>query len=322
MHVDILLYADDIILLASNKRNMNIMLNELTAFGLRKEIKFNGSKTSLMVFNKTLEPITSMVQLQENRINLRLAGEDIKIEKKLKYLGVWFTQNLSSVSHIDIRSNNTISKITMLDQIGFNTQLIGNKTKSTLFNAFIRPIATYGLDVLTLTANDIKSICSLEGNIIKDSLGLFRRIKSSELFLALRIMPSFELIKKIKLALFLRLCENEYTKTVIKNIINDSKTTVIKDSLLNDIYEIISEKIDIQPAPEFDELINGSMFALNQLKREFNFEKEKNELVQEVRNQLNNKIIDRLKIEELLKTFEPNLTSSTSNLNLSEVSLI
>jgi hypothetical protein len=63
------------------------------------------------------------------------------------------------------------------------------------------------------------------------------------------------------------------------------------------------------------------MFALNQLKREFNFEKEKNELVQEVRNQLNNKIIDRLKIEELLKTFEPNLTSSTSNLNLSEVSL-
>jgi hypothetical protein len=46
------------------------------------------------------------------------------------------------------------------------------------------------------------------------------------------------------------------------------------------------------------------MFALNQLKREFNFEKEKNELVQEVRNQLNNKIIDRLKIEELLKTFE------------------
>jgi len=46
----------------------------------------------------------------------------------------------------------------MLDQIGFNTQLIGNKTKNNLFNAFIRPIATYGLDVLTLTANDIKSI--------------------------------------------------------------------------------------------------------------------------------------------------------------------
>jgi hypothetical protein len=68
-----------------------------------------------------------------------------------------------------------------------------------------------------------------EGNIIKDSLGLFRRIKSSELFLALRIMPSFESIKKSKLALFLRLCENEYTKTVIKNIIKDSKTTVIKE---------------------------------------------------------------------------------------------
>jgi hypothetical protein len=31
------------------------------------------------------------------------------------------------------------------------------------------------------------------------------------------------------------------------------------------------------------------MFALNQLKQEYNFEKENNELVQEVRNQLNNK---------------------------------
>ena len=128
-------------------------------------------------------------------------------------------------------------------------------------------------------------------------------------------MPSFESFKKDKLSLFIRFCENDSTKTVIKNIINDSKATIIKDSLLNDIFELISEKTDIMPAPEFDELMNGSMFALNQLKREFNFEKEKNELVQEVRNQLNNKIIDRLKIEELLKTFfEPNLTSSTSKL--------
>ncbi len=133
MHVDILLYADDIILLASNKRNMNIMLNELTAFDLRKEIKFNGSKTSLMVLNKTLE---SMIHLQENRINLRLAGEYIKIENKMKYLGIWFTKNLSSVSHIDIRSINTISKITMLDQIGFNTQLIGTQNKKYFFQRF------------------------------------------------------------------------------------------------------------------------------------------------------------------------------------------
>jgi len=34
------------------------MLNTLTEFGLKDEIKFNGTKTTLMIFNKTAEKIS------------------------------------------------------------------------------------------------------------------------------------------------------------------------------------------------------------------------------------------------------------------------
>ena len=63
------------------------MLNRLTAFGQTNEIKFNGSKTTLMIFNKTAEKLNTYQSIQENRIELRLAGEKITIGKKMKYLG-------------------------------------------------------------------------------------------------------------------------------------------------------------------------------------------------------------------------------------------
>jgi hypothetical protein len=52
--IDIILYADDILLLTDDKNKLRHMLNILTKFGETNEIKFNGSKTTLMIYNKTM----------------------------------------------------------------------------------------------------------------------------------------------------------------------------------------------------------------------------------------------------------------------------
>ena len=52
--IDIILYADDMLLITDTKWKFEQMLNVLTEYGANIEIKFNGSKTTLMIYNKSL----------------------------------------------------------------------------------------------------------------------------------------------------------------------------------------------------------------------------------------------------------------------------
>jgi len=297
--IDIILYADD-------------MLNVLTAFGQKNEIKFNGSKTSLMIFNKSSEILTTQDKIQENRIDLKLSGELIKLEKKMKYLGVWLTQNLSSVTHIDNRYSQAIAKLTQLEQVGFNTSSIKPHTKSILFKSFIRPVINYGSDVLLLTSNDLKTIKSLEGNIIKDCIGLFRRIKSTELFLALKIMPSLVTIEKNKLSLFIRLCDNEMTKKILHELMDESNHKMISDSLINDIIDILNHYAQTRTSTTLNEIRNACNSTLNTIIKNHKFEMDNNELSIIVREELLKEVVMTEKIEFLLKCYEGKEGSDTS----------
>jgi len=53
MKIDIILYADDMLLITDTKWKLSKMLDILTIYGSDNEIKFNGSKTTLMIYNKT-----------------------------------------------------------------------------------------------------------------------------------------------------------------------------------------------------------------------------------------------------------------------------
>ena len=50
INIDILMYADDIILTASSAQDAQTMLNEVSKFGETHQIKFNPTKTSLLIY--------------------------------------------------------------------------------------------------------------------------------------------------------------------------------------------------------------------------------------------------------------------------------
>jgi hypothetical protein len=51
MCIDVLAYADDILIITHTKINMQLMLNRLSELGEELEIKFNPNKSVYMVFN-------------------------------------------------------------------------------------------------------------------------------------------------------------------------------------------------------------------------------------------------------------------------------
>jgi hypothetical protein len=294
--LDILLYADDILLITDEKNKLKKMLNVLTKFGEQNEIKFNGSKTTLMTYNKTMGANDKLTKLKESLIILKLAGEVITESNSMKYLGCYYSDNYSLNKQMSVKESNIAGKIAQLEKIGINRQGLLPKNKAFLFNCYIRPIIQYGVDTFSLTSNDVRRVKEMEGNALKDSLGLFRRIYSSKLFKALDLETTVNIIKRNKISLFLRLLNNKYTETVIAELINESKSQLIENSLLNDINDLIG----IGPIEEMK--IKGDIF-LNNIKVEHKKRLDDN-VTAEISNLLNYRIIDKQKIENILSSFE------------------
>ena len=93
--IDIILYADDLLLITDTKWKLSQMLNILTNFGQNSEIKFNGSKTTLMIYNKRMGDNRRMFIESENKVKLELSGENIVPTDKMKYLGCIYSNTYS-----------------------------------------------------------------------------------------------------------------------------------------------------------------------------------------------------------------------------------
>ncbi len=228
--IDIILYADDILLVTDDKDKLRRMLNILTTYGEDNEIKFNGSKTTLMTYNKTMGDNDTQSKLRDSLIQLKLSGEPISISNNMKYLGCYYSDNYSLNKQLTVKESTIAGKMSQLEKIGINSQGLYPKTKAFLFNSYIRPIIQYGVDTFSMNNNDIRRIKELEGNSLKDSLGLFRRIYSSNIFKALGLETTVNIIKRNKITLFQRLLKNNYTKQIIYEIINESKSFKFNES--------------------------------------------------------------------------------------------
>ncbi|CAF1083217.1 unnamed protein product [Brachionus calyciflorus] len=102
-------YADDILLLANDHNELNILLKITEKYGDDHEIKFNPIKTNFMVlFNgKNQESCTISFQ-----------GKTIERVSKIKYLGVWIDEKLRTIFLIQKRTRSTkLLRACKIDQV-------------------------------------------------------------------------------------------------------------------------------------------------------------------------------------------------------------
>ncbi|NBK25894.1 MAG: hypothetical protein EOM68_28255, partial [Spirochaetia bacterium] len=81
-----LLYADDLVLLATNARAMQRLLDSLKSFADRKGLTVNARKTQLVVFNG--RPFEGQLVYGNQRL---------EVKNKFKYLGMWFSRETKRV---------------------------------------------------------------------------------------------------------------------------------------------------------------------------------------------------------------------------------
>jgi len=252
--VNILMYADDVIVIGEKLEDVQKMLDVISKFGHEYQVKFNPDKTNVMIE----DPKNKLGDL-----HLTLCNQDLVKSGEIKYLGSQIQINGKIKNHIEMRKKKSNASMNSLKSMGIlNTEMdICNKVK--LFNIYIRPILYYGTDTMYFNKGDINTLRKIEGNILKEVIGIPHGCRSELLYSALKMSTTEESLRKYQLKFLARALENDYVNDFIKqtftvntktNIIGALKIKVINNINVNheNLLDYIKRELEIINQKVFD----------------------------------------------------------------------
>ena len=132
--LEILLYADDIVLLAENKVNLQEMLEVAAEYARQWRFEINPKKSGVVVFGKRYPP---------RKLTLRV-GE---IEIQYKYLGIELTRTLRWKPYTDRileKANRNLQKSWAM---GISGGYLGARTAMVIWSSLVRSVVEYGAEI-------------------------------------------------------------------------------------------------------------------------------------------------------------------------------
>lgn len=139
----LLMYADDIVLLAASVPELRAMNKVATNYAFTNRYQFNGKKSNVMAFNAS-KALTESVLSEP----WELFGEAVKVSKSYKYLGVELTKNLDNWSDY---LNRIITKAERVSEdlawIFRRDNGLLSRSAASLWKATVRPILEYAAEL-------------------------------------------------------------------------------------------------------------------------------------------------------------------------------
>ena len=139
LSVPILLYADDIILLASSAGELKNMLKTVYKWCIRWRLKVNSSKTKIMHFRSKKRPLTEET--------FYYGEQKLDIVPSYKYLGAIFDEHITFEECAKTLSKAAGRKLGHLFVMNRKLEGIGYKTFTRLYESRIDPVAFYASSV-------------------------------------------------------------------------------------------------------------------------------------------------------------------------------
>ena len=166
--VNVLAYADDIVLIAKTPEELQMMLNTLNKWCMSNRISVNVEKTNTMQIRS------------KNYSNFLFNNETVLNVQQYKYLGIWFDEKLNFDQNSKMVSGAgnrawcyLINKIQTYRD--FNI-----RSFSRLYEAMILPILNYGCEIWNL--KDYKCISDISNRAIRYFLGVHKFAPSLSLY--------------------------------------------------------------------------------------------------------------------------------------------
>jgi hypothetical protein len=138
--ISLLLFVDDLILLASTPEGLQRQIDALASFCDLRQLTVNLGKTKVMIFNASKHPLTDL--------HFYFRGEEIEINTTYTYLGVQFTgPRFGMRQALQPRLNKGYGSLALIERQCFQGQFQDISSKLYLMEAIIRPTVLYGSEI-------------------------------------------------------------------------------------------------------------------------------------------------------------------------------
>jgi hypothetical protein len=208
MKINIIMYADDIILISPLKIHLIQMIKITLDYMENWKIKINLEKTNYMTIG-----IPKIIN-KEVRINETIIQE----VNTMKYLGIIFNKKLDSKEHLKHRNKLNMIATYSLYNTGLLDKCMDSETKSFIYKTYCRPTLLYGLELATIGEMEYKLLRTDESILLKRIISTTKYASTTKAYLSLNIRDILNTTCIMKLKLWHRLLQNEYTKELIESL--------------------------------------------------------------------------------------------------------
>lgn len=194
VNIKVLLYADDLVVLASTPKDLQRMILNLKNYCETWGLEINTQKSKIMVFRKG-----GRLKAHEKWF---FGSDEIEVVNKYKYLGVLFTPQLSFTEHV--RGRSAMAKLG-LNGVWKNYILkneVCMEAKWKVFQSVSRAIATYGVQIWGFQYFDCLE--EVQRFFVKRLLALPRATPNYVIYLGLNIDMLFLFTLKVHFNYILR----------------------------------------------------------------------------------------------------------------------
>jgi hypothetical protein len=166
----ILLYADDIVLLASNHYQLARMHKAVSSFAERMRFEINGSKSGVMAFHASAATRRLMSQKKWS-----VFGEEVEFVPSYVYLGVTLTPDIECWKlHVENLIEVATKRSSWLVWLCKNPEGLQPRSAVTLWRALVRPLLEYGCELFAgeLPADLLRRVEKVQSDFAKSVLDL------------------------------------------------------------------------------------------------------------------------------------------------------
>ena len=138
IHLNILLYADDIVLISDKAKRLQKMLNLVTEYARKWRFEMNRKKSQVVSFCK---------KPRSNHPTWKLGGGTLSTVTCYKYLGIELTKTLNWRTYLKRITKKARRNMTKSFAMGIRTGHMSVGMSNNLWQTLVRPVVEYGSEI-------------------------------------------------------------------------------------------------------------------------------------------------------------------------------
>ena len=258
-------YCDDLNILSSNEKQLQVLIDKCAMFGMDWMIKFNPLKSNIIKFGRTT---TSDFKFSMNGTNLIFKDE-------IKVLGYYLNSRSIAYDNKLIKASEIKVKNAFFSLFNFGMQRNGLQPKSQAFilKTFCLSKANYAIEIASINKSTIKKINTIHNNLLRYLLGLNRYSRVSDIKQILKINDYAAQVLSLKTNFIKQLKSNELTsaiydyleKTLLKTknnscsfLKNLKKLTESYNIDLNEVVNLSKEQVKVFYYSKFEKITENN----------------------------------------------------------------